>query len=228
MNVLAIADTQHPFDHEDYLPFLLEVKKKYKCDTVVHVGDEIDNHALGDYDHDPDGYSAGHELLKAIERLKPYQNAFPEMFICDSNHTARILKRAFKSGIPRGYMREFKEVINAPRKWKWDESWEFDGVLYKHGLGYTGTLGALNAAKDAHKPCVIGHLHSDAGILYFNNGKELIFGMNVGCGIDAAAYAFRYGKDCRKKPVTSCGAITSGRPYLLTMNLVKGRWDGVV
>ena len=50
--------------------------------------------------------------------------------------------------------------------------------------------------------------------------------MNVGCGIDAKAYAFNYGKDSRKKPILSCGVVIDGKPYLEIMTLdKKGRWD---
>lgn len=227
--VLVIADQQEPFSHEDYLLFLKTVQIKYRTCDVVHVGDEIDFHALSDYDHDPDGFSAGHELLEAIKKLKPYYRAFPKMKICNSNHVARLLKRAFKSGIPRVCIREFKQVIGAPKGWEWADEWEIDRVLYRHGIGYSGTQGALNAGKDRFMSCVIGHLHADAGILYFHNGKETIFGMNVGCGMDSDSYAARYGKDHRKKAVTSCGVVLEGRPQLIPMILNhKRRWDGEV
>lgn len=225
--ILIAADTQNPFEHQDYLDFLKYVSVKYRCDTFVHVGDETDQHCLGNYDNDPDGYSAGHELLAAIEHLKPYYKAFPVMKLCTSNHSARIIKRAFKSGIPQGYLRNFKEAIGAPKGWQWADYWEIDNILFIHGLGYSGSIGALNAAKDKFKSCVIGHLHADAGILYFSNGKEVIWGMNVGSGIDANAYAFRYGKDCRKKPIISCGVIVNGQPHLIIMKMDKnGRWVG--
>lgn len=215
--VLIIADTQNPFNHSDYLEFLIETKRKYRTDIVVHVGDEIDHHALGDYDTDPDGYSAGHELQKAIDSLKPYYKAFPEVYLCESNHRARILKKAFKSGIPVRYMKEFKEVIEAPSAWHWKYEWEIDHVKYIHGMGYSGSQGAINAAKDFHKNCVIGHLHSDAGILFFNNGFKTIWGMNVGSGINQDAYAFNYAKDSRKKAIVSCGVVIDQQPHVILM-----------
>jgi hypothetical protein len=226
--VLVLSDLQCPFDHNDYLAFVCEVYRHYGITEVVNIGDEIDHHALGDFDCDPDGYSAGHELDKAVERLTHYYKAFPRMKLCESNHTSRILKRAFKSGIPVAYMRNFKEVINAPKNWHWGFSWEIDRVVYKHGLGYSGTLGALNAAKDELKSCVIGHLHADAGILFWSNGKEVLFGMNVGSAIDQKAYAFNYSRHSRKKAVLSCGVVIDGAPHLIVMNLKNGRWDGKI
>lgn len=224
--VLVISDLQCPFDHDDYLPFLIKAYKKYRCDTVVCIGDEIDHHALGDYGCDPDGYSAGHELTKAVERLSRYYKVFPEVKLCESNHTVRIFKRAFKAGIPIKYMKDFAEVIESPKGWKWADEWEIDGVRYIHGCGYSGTLGALNAAKDSGVSTVIGHLHSDSGVLFFNSGRKTIFGMNVGCGIDQKAYAFNYAKHSRKKAVLSCGVVIDGHPHLLHMKTSCGRWNG--
>lgn len=215
--VLVISDLQCPFQHPKYLAFLQAIEFKYRTTTTVCVGDEVDHHALGDYEHDPDGYSAGFELTKAIEALKPYYKAFPKAYICESNHTMRILKRVFKAGIPVRYMKDFKEVIQAPKGWGWRPKWEIDGITYKHGLGYSGALGAINAAKDEMRPCVIGHLHSDAGILFWNNGEKTIWGMNVGSGIDENAYAFKYAKYARKKSIISCGVVIDGEPFIIRM-----------
>lgn len=215
--VLCVGDTQIPFDHDDYLSFLKAVQKKYKTNVTVHLGDEIDNCAISDYDHDPDGFSAGHELQKAIDRLRPYYKAFPKMLICRSNHVERIIKRVMKAGIPMAHIKEFKDVIGAPPGWKWSDEFVIDGVCYIHGKGYSGNQGALNAAKDRGMSTVIGHLHADSGLLFYNSGKKTIFGLNVGCGIDPKAYAFAYGKDCRKKPVLSCGVVIDGEPHLIRM-----------
>ena len=42
----------------------------------------------------------------------------------------------------------------------------------------------------------------------------MIFGMNVGCGIDNSAYSFRYGKQFPKKPTIGCGVILDSRVAL--------------
>lgn len=225
--VLVIADTQAPFIHQDYLRFLKAVQKKFKTTITVHVGDLIDHHALGDWDHDPDGFSAGDELKEAIKKLQPYYKAFPNMKVCKGNHDERIFRRAMKYGIPRAYLREYREFLLAPKGWKWQDRVEIDNVIYKHGLGYSGVNGAINAAKDELKSCVIGHLHADAGVLFWANSQVLLFGMNVGSGIDKDSYAFEYGKHMRKKPILSCGVVVDGNPVLVTMHLNKrGRWTG--
>lgn len=226
-NVLALSDQQEPFGHRDYLMFALELRREFRCDLIVSVGDELDNHMLSDYDKDPDGMSGGHEVEAAIEKLLPFYKAFPKMMLCYSNHSGRIYRKAMQAGISKRWIKSIPEVIGSPKNWKWKRSWEIDGVKYLHGLGYSGRLGALNAAIDNHKPCVIGHLHSDAGILYVSNGDNAIWGMNVGCGIDAKAYAFKYGIDMRKKPVLGAGIIRNGSPIFVEMKCNKrGRWTG--
>ena len=69
--VLVISDLQVPFQHKDAYDFLEEVANAYNITEVVCIGDEIDFHALSDYDPDPDGFSAGHELHRAIDNLAP-------------------------------------------------------------------------------------------------------------------------------------------------------------
>lgn len=225
--VLAISDLQLPFEHKDALHFLRWVKDKYRPTAVVNIGDEIDCHALSDYDHDPDGYSAGHELEKSIERLQDYYKLFPNTMVCTSNHTARPFRRAHKFGIPRAYLKEYHEFLRAPKGWKWADYWDVDGVRYEHGEGQSGPLGARKAALTNMMPTVIGHLHSHAGILYSANAKHLIWGMNVGCLIDVHAYAFAYGKKLSDKPILSVGIINKQVPMVVPMILDKhGRWLG--
>ncbi len=227
--VLVLADTQNPFEHPDYLAFTKAVHRKYGCDLVVHVGDEADQHTLGSFDPDPDGMSGGDELRATVESLKPYYRAFPNVMVCESNHTARIFRKAFRHGIPRGYLRDYRDFLGAPKGWQWADKWEIDGVIYQHGEGYSGQAGALNAAKDNLAPTVIGHLHSEAGILSWANSKVLIWAMNVGSGIDKDAYAFAYGKKLRKKPILSCGVVVKGQPVLVYMPLdARGRWTGKI
>ena len=225
--VLAISDTQAPFHHVDSIEFLRWVRDKYKPDTIVHVGDEVDFHALGDWDHDPDGYSAGHELEAALKFMKKLYALFPKVLACRSNHTDRPLRKAFKAGIPKAFLREYSEFLQAPPGWRWADQHEIDGVVYEHGEGFSGYNGALNSALKNGAPTVIGHIHSHAGILYSADAKRILYGFNVGCLIDKDAYAFAYGKNLRHKPLLGVGIIRKGIPCWVPMLLdSNGRWTG--
>ena len=60
--VLIISDLHIPYHHKDSFAFLKEVKKVFKPDNVVNIGDLLDFHAISMHDSDPDLPSSGHEL----------------------------------------------------------------------------------------------------------------------------------------------------------------------
>ncbi len=224
--VLIIPDTQFPFHHQDCYSFLKAVKKKYKPDEFIHLGDEVDFHAFSKkYTSDPDGLSPGHELEAAIGCMKKLYNLFPKMKVCTSNHTVRPLKLAFDVGLPQKFMKTYSEFLEAPKGWEWRDYWIIDGVKYEHGEGLSGQYAHTKAAVQNMRSTVIGHIHSFAGIQYVACHDRLIFGFNAGCLIDKDAYAFRYGKKLRYKPILGCGIIKNGVPTFIPMFLDKGgRW----
>lgn len=216
--VLVIGDIHAPFQHRYYLDFLKETYASWSCDTVVCIGDEVDFHALSKYPQDPNGYGAGDELINAITALRPYYEYFPEVQVVTSNHTARPLKKAFEAGIPTQFLKDYKSFLDAPTGWTWQRSVEIDGVLYHHGEGYSGALGAYKAAMNAMRSTVIGHIHSHGGCTYVQTEFSRIFALNVGCGVDIEAYAFAYGKNCAFKPTLGCGVVLEGKEaYFIPM-----------
>lgn len=223
--VLAIGDLHTPFEHPDTLPFLRWIRAKYQPNIIVCLGDEMDAHALSDYDKDPDGFSAGHELQRAIEHLKEFYEEFPKVLICTSNHTARPFRKAYKVGLPKALFRSYREFLRAPKGWFWEDRFEIDGVIYQHGDPFTGKDAAIKCAQSNMQSTVIGHVHSFAGIQYNANPKCLFYGFNVGCLIDKDAYAFAYGKSMPNKPIIGVGVIVKGLPLFVPMLLdAKGRW----
>lgn len=189
------------------------------------MGDEVDFHAISNYSADPDGYSPGHELDKAIECMHKLYKIFPSMKMCTSNHTVRPLKKAYDSGIPRKFIRDYKEFLEAPDGYEWRDKWIIDEVQYEHGEHVSGQTGHIKAAMQNMRSTVIGHIHSYAGINYVASHDRLIFGFNTGCLIDKDLYAFAYGRKLRQKPILGAGVIIHGVPYFIPMILNKrGRW----
>ena len=74
--ILVISDMHIPFNHKDMYKFLEAVKKKYRPDRIVCIGDEVDKNAMSFHDSDPDLPSAGDELKKAIRKLKQFTSYF--------------------------------------------------------------------------------------------------------------------------------------------------------
>lgn len=205
--VLVIGDTHLPFEHPEYLDFNKRLAKDYKVSEVVHIGDLVDNHALSYHEHDPNGLSPEQEIELAVNTIKKWAKAFPEIKLCRGNHDVLVDRKGKTSGLPSRCFRDFRDIWELPKSWK--DDWEFiiDGVKYCHGTGFSGKYGHVNAAYDSRMSTVIGHLHSTAGVEYLANSESLIFGMSVGCGIDRKKYAFTYGKDFRRKPVLSSGIV---------------------
>lgn len=223
--VLVISDFHAPFQHKDAIEFLKAVAKKYSTNEVVCIGDEADMAAISDYDSDPDGMSAGDELNKAIKELKKLYKLFPQVQVCTSNHTSRPFRQAYKYGLPKAMIREYREMLQAPKGWTWQDRLEIDEVIYQHGEGFSGANGASKAALSNSQSTVIGHIHAFAGVQYHATPRFLVFGMNVGCLIDKDQYAFAYGKHSVAKPIISVGVVLDGVPLLVTMPMdVRGRW----
>ena len=226
--VLAISDTQCPFEHKDTGAFLTWVKEKFKPTKIVAIGDEADYHALSRFVHDPDGYSAGDELKYTVKHLQPIYKLFPKVMCCTSNHVDRPYDRAYEAGIPRSMMKDIREILKAPKGWQWADTWVIDGISYVHGHHLPGGKHCIQRAATEYPTSVVfGHVHAHAGIYYKATKKDLRFAMNIGCLIDNEAYAFVYGKKFIDKPIVGCGIITKGLPQFVPMLLnTKGRWVG--
>lgn len=223
--VLVIPDLHCPFQHPDALAFLKSVKAKIQPTKFVCLGDEIDAHAFSRYPKDPDGLGPGKEMAAAIEALIPFYLEFPEMLVCESNHTVRPWKVAFENGLPASFLPAVATYLNAPDGWVWKNYHMIDGVRYFHGdSGRSGQYAHIHYVKAFKKSCVIGHIHSYAGVNY----EGELFGMNTGCLIDETAYCFKYAKNMATKPNLGCGVVFGGKKAVFFPMITDehGRWVG--
>lgn len=223
MRVLAIGDTHAPFTHPHYLEFCLRIRDKHRCDRVVHIGDEVDNHALSYHEKDPDGCSAGHEGDRAQLALRGWYKAFPRVNVCIGNHGDLHRRQARTAGLPSRFIKDHREAWGAPLGWDWDFRHQIDGVQYIHGTGFGGQLGHVRAAKEHRQSTVMGHLHSYGGVMLTASHHDCLFGLNVGCGIDIDAYAFAYGRDFAVRPTLGCGVVIDGVDAYFERMLFKNK-----
>lgn len=214
--VLVIGDIHLPFERKDYLQFCIDTYKKYNCNRVVFIGDIIDSHFSSFHDTDPDGMGAGAELELCIERVKYWYEAFPEAEICCGNHDRIIMRKAFASGVPKVWIKEFNDVLNTPN-WKWVTDTYIDGVRYTHG---DKSSKARTATKRDMVSTVTGHYHTDFYLDYFFGKSHSLFAMAVGCGIDDKQYAFGYAAGGKTNAI-GCGVVLEGgkQPILVRMPL---------
>lgn len=212
-NVLVISDTHIPFEHKHYLSFCKEIQKRVKCTEVVHIGDLVDNHSISYHEHDPDGWAPSDEMKEADKHLKKWFKAFPTLKLCRGNHDGLVDRKGKTVGLPKRCFKQFRDIWTLPKGWEDAFEFQINGVKYTHGTGYAGKFSHVQAAYDNRQSTVIGHTHSIAGVEWSANSKDIIFGMNVGCGVDRKKYAFTYGKDFRRKPILSVGVVTDKGRY---------------
>lgn len=216
-NILVIGDLHMPFTKPGYLEHCLAAKKEYKTNKTIFIGDLIDNHFTSYYEINPDGYSAGGELAASVRELKEWKKAFKEAFVTIGNHDRLVLRKAFSNGISSKWIKGMAEVLETPN-WKYDISYESNKVLYYHGEGGSNMLQTIYRHRQS---IVMGHWHTKFEITFSTSEKDILWGMNVGCGIDIKRYAFEYMKHNTKRPILGCGAVLdNGRlPILVPMNL---------
>jgi hypothetical protein len=178
---------------------------------VVHIGDEVDNHALSYHEKDPDGNVGGREAELAQAGMNKWYKEFHNVNVCVGNHSALPFRKAYTHGIPKRFMKAYEDIWEAPKGWKWELDWEFDGVLYTHGLGASGQNGAIKKAKENRQSTVIGHIHSFGGVNYSACDRDMIFALNVGCGIDITSYSMTYARPFSQRPTLGAGIVIDGK-----------------
>jgi len=225
--ILVISDTHCPFQHPDALKFLKAIKDKYKPDRVIHIGDEIDSHAMSYHDTDPDLFSAGEELKKARAVIWQIEELFPKVDVIESNHGSLWYRKAKTHGIPREAIKTYEEILKT-KHWKWH--FELTITLpnkqpcyFHHGR----SANSLVASQHRGMAIVQGHYHEKFNIQYWGTTERLNWGMNVGCLVDDKALAFEYNNSNLKRPLIGCGMIIDSQPKLIPLVMkTNGRWNG--
>ncbi|MCK5017275.1 MAG: metallophosphoesterase [Candidatus Peribacteraceae bacterium] len=225
--ILVISDMHIPYQHPDAIAFLTAIKKKYKPDRVVCIGDEVDNHAMSFHDSDPDIYSAGHELKRARAVIKDVEKLFSEMDLVESNHGSLYFRKAKSHGIPKEALVPYNELLQVGDGWRWHfdltiKMSDGESVYFHHGK----TSDALNLSRNTGFSACQGHYHSRFKCDYWANTRGLYWGLQVGCLIDDKATAFAYNKTTTERPLIGCGIIINGQPKLLPLVMNDGgEWN---
>lgn len=226
-SILVISDFHAPYNHPDAVRFLAACKAKFKPDTVICIGDEADFHDASFHDSDPDLDSAGVELEKAIDALKPLYKMFPKVTVIESNHGSMVLRKALVGKIPRKAIKSYNDILDAPKGWKW----VFDTIVqtplgpvyFCHGK--SSAAGRL--ASQYGMSAVQGHYHEKAQINYISTPEKLMFDAHTGCLANDKSLALGYNKINPKRPIVSILVIINGIPQIVPMVLNKnGRWIG--
>jgi hypothetical protein len=214
-NVLVIGDLHAPFTLQKYLKFCREQQEIYNCGTVIFIGDIIDNHYSSYHESDPDGYGAGEELDRAIDMIADWYHTFPKATVIIGNHDRLVYRKAYSGGISKRWIKDYKDVLNTSG-WDFVENLELFGVNFNHGEGGT----ARNRIKSELQSQAQGHLHTQLYTDYLVGANFIVWGLQVGCGVDNRSYAMAYGRHF-KKPAIGCGVVLNkgALPIALPMKL---------
>lgn len=206
----VFSDPHIPFHHPNYLQFCVDTFRKYGAGKVVCCGDLVDFHAISRHQTETCAKSPCDELDMTIEGVRAFTEAFPEVEYIPGNHDEIYVRQAATLGIDKRFLKSFQELFQLPDTWViHNDEYICGDILFKHGINCTGKNGAINAAIQERMSTVIGHSHAFGGCQYSANPRNIIFGLNAGCGIDIGAYAFAYGKHSKYRPTIGCGIVFS-------------------
>jgi len=227
--ILVISDMHIPYHHKDSFKFLKEIKKQFKPDTIINIGDSIDFHNISMHQSSPDLPNAGDELRITREYIKELESIFPVVTEVDSNHSSLVYRRAFKYGLSREFMKDYGDFLGT-KKWKWVEDITLtmsngQRCYFTHGK----SADVIKTSQAYSMNTVQGHYHTKFTISYWANPDNIFWAMNVGCLINQKSMAFDYAKNFRTRFIIGCGIIIDGIPRLLPMVLdKKGDWIGKI
>jgi hypothetical protein len=216
--VLIIPDLHMPFMVPNFIDFLCRVRDKYKLTRVFGIGDAFDHHAVSFWDNAPGADDALNEYHKAVGQAGALVSEFPNILWTVGNHDDRHLKLGARAGIPDIYMRDINDIFEMPDTWIWHKSYILNGtVLIEHGSS-SGRNATFDRALVTSKNVIQGHTHSYGGVQYINDGFNVRWALNVGCGMDNDSYAALYAEHHKFKPTLGCGILIEDIPHFIPYN----------
>ena len=133
--------------------------------------------------------------------ISDWYHTFPKATVIIGNHDRLVYRKAYSSGVSKQWIREYKDVLNT-NGWDFVENIVIHDININHGEGGT----AMNRIKTELQSQIQGHLHTELYVKFLVGANFIIFGLQVGCGVDNKSYAMAYGKHY-KKPAIGCGVV---------------------
>lgn len=220
--ILIIGDIHEPCSRKGALAFCKDLRRKYKTNQTIFIGDVVDWHSISFHAHHPEMPGPKDEYDLAYQNIQKWYKAFPNAKVILGNHDRRIIRLAESVNIPAKFIRDYKETWNTP-KWEWLYDYIQDDVFYVHGDGVgTSLYPAYNLVRKMGMSCIIGHHHTAGGIKWLVNPLRRTFGMDTGCLIDDKAIAFAYNQRNPNRSVLSSCIVIDGTPHHIPMPVGRG------
>ena len=90
--VLVIGDLHLPAEKQGYFDFVKKIKRKYKTDTTVFIGDVLDHHSISFHKKHVESGGPVQEFKEAFESMAKWKRLFPKARVCIGNHDERVMK----------------------------------------------------------------------------------------------------------------------------------------
>lgn len=218
MITLAFGDIHFPYHRPEFFDFIRDIVHNYQPDEIICMGDEVDFYNVSRFDKDAEADSFKSEYIKALDCLRCLYKIVPNAYVCTSNHTMRVFKRANQSGILSSMMKDYRNLLEAPDGWVWGKAWKCDGVEYRHGEGPYGSVNPYKSAvmKRMHS-VVMGHYHTSMGVHYHRKKDgEMIFGAVAGCFAlrPEESFAMSYGENSPNGIQNGCCIVVDGKQVI--------------
>ena len=214
--ILAYSCLHLPYQDKGAFDFLAELKAEYRPDRIIDLGDDLDQYNFSRYPKDPSGQSLNEELKKARKGVATLASIFPKQEVMASNHCERMYSKATAGGIPREFLKPYRELIGAPDGWKWhrDYTLTVDSTREKIYFCHERGSSPVALAKAIGISVVHGHLHNTQMIHRFCNPIRELFAATTGCLIDDKGPPFAYNKANLYRPMKGALLIIEGKPEM--------------
>jgi predicted MPP superfamily phosphohydrolase len=219
--VLIISDLHIPYQHRKLFRFLKFLKKKYKPDIIIFLGDEVDGHSWSFHSHDSELASPADELKAAIKILQKVYKIFPKAFLLHSNHGSLLERKTKANGLPISVLKPLPQLYETPG-WFWTDRIILQTKIGSTILGHGMSPKELEWAKSEGMSTVEGHYHTVFRLSWGARPSGEYYSMHLGCLINFGSLAFAYAKSNLKQPMIGSGIIhKDGEPELLRLNRFK-------
>lgn len=224
--ILIVSCTHYPFNHPDYIDWLMAVWKRFKCNEFVHLGDLYDVAGVNRFFRDPTMPNINEEFDRARGDCQRLFSVFPKAKYIVGNHCARVTRAYIEAGLPELLLPNPKNAFGLPDSWEvYKGMIEMGDTVFVHGNDKPSD--ALSYARMIGRNIVMGDKHTKLNVQHMNNDFTSPWSMQVGCGISRERKAFDYTKKHIAKPIVGCGLLIEGNPIVLAMPMDKyGRWTG--